>query len=123
MGIHEVYCLSVNDAFVMRQWGLAQGLDEDMTIGGWGFSKVKLIPDGAAAFTRAMGYSIVWDTERGFGERSWRYAMVVNDGIIEKIFEESGRMQNSGPDPFDVTDADTVLAYLRGEPIPVKDEL
>lgn len=77
--------LSVNDAFVMRQWGLHLGLTEDKTPGSLGFEKVKLIPDGAAAFTRGMGMSILWDSERGFGERSWRYSMVVDDGVIEKL--------------------------------------
>lgn len=76
LGIDEVYCLSVNDAFVMRQWGLHQGLTEDKTIGSLGFEKVKLIPDGTASFTRSMGMSTVWSSERGFGERSWRYSMV-----------------------------------------------
>ena len=79
LGIDEVYCLSVNDAFVMRQWGLGQGLEEDKTPGSLGFRKVKLLPDGACLFTRGMGMSCVWDSERGFGERSWRYSMVVND--------------------------------------------
>jgi peroxiredoxin len=105
--------LSVNDAFVMRQWGLHQGLTEDKTVGGLGFTKVKLIPDGAAAFTRGMGMSTLWDVERGFGERSWRYSMVVNDGVIEKLFVEQPLLQNSGPDPFEVSDADTMLAYLQ----------
>jgi hypothetical protein len=70
--------LSVNDAFVMRQWGLHQGLTEDTTtVDSLGtFEKVKLIPDGAAHFTRGMGMLVSWDTERGFGERSWRYSMV-----------------------------------------------
>ena len=107
LGIDDVYCLSVNDAFVMRQWGLHQGLPEDMTPGSLGFQKVKLIPDGAAAFTRGMGMSIVWSSERGFGERSWRYSMVVNDGVIEQIFIEQPMVQNSGPDPFEVSDAET----------------
>ena len=107
LGIDDVYCLSVNDAFVMRQWGLHQGLPEDMTPGSLGFQNVKLIPDGAAAFTRGMGMSIVWSSERGFGERSWRYSMVVNDGVIEQIFIEQPRVQNSGPDPFEVSDAET----------------
>jgi thioredoxin-dependent peroxiredoxin len=76
LGIDEVYCLSVNDAHVMRQWGLQQGLVEknNKTVGN--FEKVKLIPDGTASFTRSMGMSIVWSSERGFGERSWRYSMV-----------------------------------------------
>ena len=113
-GIDEVYCLSVNDAFVMRQWGLHQGLTEDKTVGSLGFTTVKLIPDGAAAFTRGMGMSCLWDSERGFGERSWRYAMVVNDMKIEKIFVEGGGVtQNSGPDPFEVSDAESMLVYLK----------
>jgi peroxiredoxin len=119
LGIDEVFCLSVNDAFVMRQWGLHQGLEEDKTPGSWGFKKVKLLPDGAVAFTRGMGMSCLWDTERGFGERSWRYSMVVKDGVIEKLFVEQPVVQNSGPDPFEVSDADTMLAYLKQ----AKDEL
>lgn len=91
----------------MRQWGLKQGLVEDKTIGANGFKKVKLIPDGAVAFTRGMGMSCVWSSNRGFGERSWRYSMVVNDGVIEKMFVEGPKVENSGPDPFEVTDADT----------------
>ena len=105
-GIDDVYCLSVNDAFVMRQWGMHQGLPEDKTPGSLGFHNVKLIPDGAAAFTRGMGMSTVWSVERGFGERSWRYSMIVNDGVIEQIFIEQPMLQNSGPDPFEVSDAD-----------------
>ena len=61
----------------MRQWGLHQGLVEDTTPGSLGgFIKVKLLPDGAAAFTKGMGMLVPWDLERGFGERSWRYSMV-----------------------------------------------
>ncbi|CAE7298373.1 unnamed protein product [Symbiodinium sp. KB8] len=101
LGIDEVYCLSVNDAFVMRQWGLGQGLEEDKTPGSLGFRKVKLLPDGACLFTRGMGMSCVWDSERGFGERSWRYSMVVNDMKVEKLFMEPNAVQNSGPDPFE----------------------
>ena len=63
--------------------------------------------DGAAEFTRAMGMSTEWTTERGFGERSWRYSMVVDNGVIEKMFVEEPKIQNSGPDPFDVSDAGT----------------
>lgn len=114
LGIDEVYCLSVNDAFVMRQWGLKQGLSEDKTPGANGFQKVKLLPDGAAHFTRGMGMSNVWDSERGFGERSWRYSAVINDGEVEKIFIEAGEnIQNSGPDPFEVSDAKTMVDYLK----------
>jgi len=113
LGIDDVYCLSVNDAFVMRQWGLHQGLEEDKTEGSLGFTKVKMIGDGAAAFTRGMGMSTVWDTERGFGERTWRYSMVVNDMKIEKIFMEGEVVQNAAPDPFVTSNAETMLAYLK----------
>ena len=97
----------------MRQWGLNLGLEEDKTIGANGFTKTKLLPDGAAHFTRGMGMSCVWESERGFGERSWRYSMVVKDGTIEKLFCEPDRVQNSGPDPFEVSDANTMLEYLK----------
>jgi len=116
LGIDEVYCLSVNDAFVMRQWGLNQGLEEDKTPGSLGFTGVKLIADGAATFTRGMGLSTMWDSERAFGERSWRYSAVFDDMKIEKLFIEgtSGApVQNSGPDPFEVSDAGSMLTYLR----------
>ena len=74
LGIDDIYCISVNDGFVMNAWGKDQGIE-----------KVKLIPDGNAHFTRSMGY-LVRKSNLGFGERSWRYAAVVNDGVIEKIF-------------------------------------
>merc|ERR1719343_1615405 len=113
LGVDEVYCISVNDAFVMRQWGLKQGLVEDKTPGANGFKKVKLLPDGAAHFTRGMGMSCMWDSERGFGERSWRYSAVIKDGEVEKLFIEQPMIQNSGPDPFEVSDAKTMVDYLK----------
>lgn len=119
LGIDEVYCLSVNDAFVMRQWGINLGLEKEDSdssnpLNPGNFKKVKLIPDGACLFTRGMGASCVWDTERGFGERSWRYSTVINDLVIEKIFCEGGDVvPNSGPDPFEVSDANTMVAYLK----------
>eukprot|EP01032_Pedospumella_encystans_P024661 gene24661-27882_t len=117
-GVDEIYCLSVNDAFVMRQWGLHQGLEEEKTdasnpLNPGNFKKVKLIPDGACAFTRAMGFSCTWSTERGFGERSWRYAVVINNGVIEKLFIEPGFEQNFGPDPDVASHAKHVLEYLQ----------
>lgn len=115
MGVDDVYCLSVNDAFVMRQWGLAQGCEEDKTVGSLGFKKVKLLPDGACLFTRGMGMSCTWDSERGFGERSWRYSAVIDDGKVEKLFIEPNREQNSGPDPFEVSDATTMVNYLKSK--------
>lgn len=117
LNVDDVYCVSVNDAFVMRQWGLHQGLTEDKTPGSLGFEKVKLIPDGAAFFTRGMGMSNVWDSERGFGERSWRYSAVINDMRIENIFveEHNGQtnIQNGAEDPFKCSDAATMIEYLK----------
>jgi thioredoxin-dependent peroxiredoxin len=118
LGVDEIYCLSVNDAFVMRQWGLHQGLEEESTDGSnplnpGNFKKTKLLADGAALFTRGMGMSCVWDSERGFGERSWRYSVVINNMRVEKLFVEAGEVvQNSGPDPFEVSDAETMYRYL-----------
>lgn len=114
-GIDEIYCLSVNDAFVMRQWGLSLGLEEDPTPYGVGFKKVKFLPDGACKFTRGMGMSNTWTSERGFGERSWRYSMVVNNKVIEKMFIEEPRIENSGPDPFEVSDSKTMLNFLKNQ--------
>mmetsp|Transcript_25888 Transcript_25888/g.40181 ORF Transcript_25888/g.40181 Transcript_25888/m.40181 type:complete len:256 (+) Transcript_25888:128-895(+) len=114
LDVDEVYCLSVNDAFVMRSWGLNLGLTEDKTPGANGFEKVKLLPDGAAEFTRGMGMSTMWDVERGFGERSWRYSCVVHDGKVEKMFIEGGGViQNSKEDPFECSDAGTMVEYLK----------
>ena len=102
LGVDEVYCMSVNDAFVMFQWGKAQGVE-----------KVKMLPDGSGSFTKAMGMLVKKDN-LGFGERSWRYSMLVEDGEIKKIFSEPGFMDDCPTDPFEVSDADTMLAYLKG---------
>jgi len=112
LGVDEIYCLAVNDAFVMKQWGMSLGLDQDATPFSNGFKKVKLIPDGAVEFTKKMGMECVWTSERGFGARSWRYSMVVNNKKIEKIFEEKPRVMNSAPDPFEVSDCGTMMKYL-----------
>jgi peroxiredoxin len=101
-GVDEIYCLSVNDAFVMYQWGLKLGA-----------KNVKLLPDGNGEFTRKMGM-LVDKSNLGFGLRSWRYSMLVNDGKIEKVFAEPGYSDNCPTDPFEVSDADTMLAYLKG---------
>ena len=100
-GIDEIYCLSVNDAFVMFQWGKHQNV-----------VKVKLLPDGSGHFTRHMGMLVNKDN-LGFGLRSWRYSMVVNNGIIEKMFIELGFSDNCSSDPFEVSDAKTMLNYLK----------
>ena len=100
-GIDAVVCISVNDAFVMYQWGLSQNA-----------KNVFLLPDGNAEFTRKMGM-LVDKSNLGFGMRSWRYSMVVNDGKIEKVFSEEGYSDNCPTDPFEVSDADTMLNYLK----------
>jgi len=101
LGVDEVYCFSVNDAYVMFQW--AKNLD---------IKKVKLIPDGSALFTKGMGMLVKKD-DLGFGERSWRYSMYVVDGEIKKVFSEAGFSDNCPTDPFEVSDADTMIKYLK----------
>jgi peroxiredoxin len=100
-GIDDIYCMSVNDSFVMNAWAKQQNLEN-----------VKVIPDGSAQFTRLMGMLVSKDN-LGFGARSWRYAMVVNDGVIEAWFEEPGREDNCGSDPYGETAPESVLNYLR----------
>lgn len=99
-GVDEVYCVSVNDAFVMKQWADKLGV-----------TKVKMLPDGNAEFTKGMGM-LVKKENLGFGDRSWRYSMLVNDGVIEKLFIEPGMSDNCPDDPFEVSGADTMLAYV-----------
>lgn len=99
-GVDEVICLSVNDAFTMFKWG------NDL-----GVKNVFLLPDGNGEFSRKMGM-LVDKSNLGFGFRSWRYSMVVNDGEIEKLFVEPGLADNAAGDPFEISDADTMLAYL-----------
>lgn len=101
-GVDEIYCLSVNDAFVMNQWGRHLGVE-----------RVKLIPDGNGEFTRKMGMLVDKDN-LGFGMRSWRYALVADDMEIEKLFVEPDYGDNCPTDPFEVSDADTVLAFVKG---------
>jgi thioredoxin-dependent peroxiredoxin len=101
-GVDAVICISVNDAFVMYQWGKSQGA-----------KNVFLLPDGSGEFSRKMGM-LVDKSNLGFGMRSWRYSMVVKDMAIEKIFAEAGYSDNCATDPFEVSDANTMLAYLKG---------
>ncbi len=95
-GIHDVICMSVNDAFVMNEWGKAQEA-ENLT----------LIPDGNGQFSEGMGL-LVDKSDLGFGKRSWRYSMLVDDGVVKKMFIEP---EKEG-DPFEVSDADTMLNYV-----------
>jgi peroxiredoxin len=99
-GVDEVYCVSVNDAFVMKQWADKLGI-----------TKVQMLPDGNADFTRGMGM-LVDKSNLGFGERSWRYSMLVKDGEIVKLFVEPGLSHNCPDDPFTVSDADTMLSAV-----------
>jgi len=101
LGIDEVYCLSVNDAFTMFQW--SKNLD---------INKVKMLPDGNADFTRLMGM-LVKKENLGFGNRSWRYSMHVINGEIKKVFSERGIMDNCPEDPFEYSDVETMIKYLK----------
>ena len=100
LGIDEVYVVSVNDTFVMRKWMLDQEVD-----------KIKFIPDGNGEFTEGMGM-LCDKLNLGFGKRSWRYAAVVNDGKVEKWFEEPGKCDNAMDDPYGETSPEAVLTYL-----------
>ena len=100
-GVDEVYCISVNDSFVMNAWFKQQGV-----------KNVKPIPDGSGEFTYAMGMSVN-KANLGFGFRSWRYSMVVTNGEVEKLFEEPGKVGNCPVDPYEVSDPETMLNYLK----------
>jgi peroxiredoxin len=100
-GVDEVYCVSVNDAFVMKQWADKLGIEN-----------VKMLPDGNGDFTRGMGM-LVKKENLGFGERSWRYSMLVKDGVIQKLFAEPGFSHNCPDDPFTVSDAETMLKAVK----------
>ena len=101
LGIDAIYCISVNDGFVMNAWAKDQNIE-----------KVKLVPDGNAHFTRSMGY-LVRKSNLGFGERSWRYAAIVDDRIIEKLFVEDGIRDNADTDPYEVSTPENVLEYVK----------
>ena len=101
LGIKDIYCVSVNDAFVMNAWAKAQKV-----------KKVKVIPDGSGMFTRKMGM-LVHKDNLGFGERSWRYACVVNNGKIEKWFIEPGAEDNCPVDPYGETAPENILNWLK----------
>jgi glutathione-dependent peroxiredoxin len=95
-GIDDIVCLSVNDPFVMAEWAKDQEAEN-----------ITLLPDGNGRFTEGMG-QLVDKSDLNFGPRSWRYSMLVRDGVIEKIFTEP----NEPGDPFKVSDADTMLNYI-----------
>ena len=99
--VDEIYCLSVNDGFVMNAWFEDQGV-----------KNVKPLADGSAEYTVAVGMKVQKDNV-GFGSRSWRYSCVIDDGVVEKVFIEDGFGNNAGTDPFEVSDADTMLDYIK----------
>jgi peroxiredoxin len=101
LGVDDVYCLSVNDAFVIYQWSKHLNIKH-----------VKMLPDGNGDFTQAMGM-LVKKENIGFGSRSWRYSMLVKDKKIIKLFSEPGQVDNCADDPFTVSGADTLLDYLK----------
>lgn len=95
-GVDEILCVSVNDTFVMNAWKADQEAEN-----------ITFIPDGNGEFTDGMGM-LVDKNDLGFGKRSWRYSMLVKDGVVEKMFIEP----NEPGDPFKVSDADTMLGYV-----------
>ena len=95
-GIDDIYCLSVNDTFVMNAWANTQKINH-----------IKMIPDGNGDLSNAVGL-LVDKSAIGFGKRSWRYSMLVNNGVIEKAFIEPDK----AGDPYEVSDADTMLNYI-----------
>ena len=101
LGIDDILCVSVNDAFVMNCWAKQQKI-----------KKVKMIPDGSTKFTHKMKMSVAKDN-LGFGERSWRYACIVNNGKIEKWFIEPGMEDNAGEDPYGETSPENILNWLK----------
>ena len=107
LGIDGVYCVAVNDAFVMYQWSKNLGLE-----------KIRLLPDGSGNFTRRMGMLINKD-HLGFGMRSWRYAMVVDDNTITHWFEEPGINDvGADDDPYGETAPERLLETLKAEKQP-----
>jgi len=105
LGVDEVYCLSVNDAFVMNAW-----LRDEKIV------KVKAIGDGEGVFTQGMGM-LVNKPGQGFGMRSWRYSMLVDNGEVVKTFVEDGKNNASDDDdPFKVSDVDTMIDFIKENP-------
>jgi len=100
-GVDAVYCLSVNDAFTMFQWSKNLGV-----------KNVKMLPDGNGEFTRLMGM-LVKKENLGFGDRSWRYSMLVENEKITALFSEPGKVDNCPDDPFTCSDVDTMLNHLK----------
>ena len=100
-GIDEIYCVSVNDGFVMNAWAESLGI-----------KKVKMLADGNGDFTSGMGM-LVKKENLGFGDRSWRYAAIINDKNIEHLFVEPNKKDNADDDPYGETSPENLLEYLQ----------
>lgn len=99
--VDEIYCVSVNDGFVMKSWFTSLGIE-----------RVKYLADGNGEFTRRMGM-LVEKNNLGFGLRSWRYAAVINDGVVEKLMAEDNISDNHETDPYENSTPMEVLEYLK----------
>jgi len=102
LGIDEIYCISVNDVFVLNNWKESGNI-----------KKVKLISDGTCSFTKSIGMNAHWTKEKGLGERSWRYSAYIENNMVINTFIERPFKDESIDDPFEVSDAETMLSYLR----------
>ena len=101
LGIDAIYCMSVNDAFVMNAWADNQEL-----------RNVQVIPDGSGKFTKEVGMLVTKDN-LGFGSRSWRYAVVVDNGVVEMWFGEASQRNEADDDPYEISSPENVIQYCR----------
>ena len=103
LGIDDIYCISVNDSFVMNAWAKSHNIDN-----------IKVIPDGNGDFTRQMGM-LVNKNNLGFGKRSWRYAAIIEDCKIMETFIEPGFEDNCNEDPYEMSSPQNILKFLKNE--------
>jgi len=103
LGIDEIYCMSVNDSFVMNAWAKHHDI-----------KRIKVIPDGNGEFTNGVDM-LVQKNNLGFGMRSWRYAAIIEDGAVEKLLVEPGKDDNVKDDPYAISSPENVMKYLKGE--------
>ena len=103
-GVDNIYCFSVNDGFVMNAWASHMKIQN-----------VKMIPDGSGNFTRFMGM-LIGKNHLGFGNRSWRYMAVINNGVVERWWQEPG-INNEGldDDPYIASTPENMVNYLKEE--------
>ena len=102
-GIDEIYCMSVNDSFVMNAWAQDQKLEN-----------VKVIPEGNCQYTQQIGM-LCQKRDKCFGQRSWRYAMIVDNYVVQKMFIEPGKTDDTPEDPYGISSPENVLKYLQGK--------